>query len=733
MKIKTCLLFCLFGNIITAQDPTFTISSDCPNYNSFVDDPMLFTNSHLIQPYILGTLYTDLVKKDSLDAILSTFGLDEDISFQLQFSEDEYNDNSRYYSRFQEYYKGLLVEGGGITVNYIRNKSGDPSNPCDILYSLAPRILTGFSLNTNPTISLSSAIESITSDTIFNSELIITHNLDSRCEFKLVWRIDYLDNVNKRDYIDAHSGQVLLSHISGEFLKANTINYGEQELYNYKVDNENLNYLESDNRRLKIVDFDSPIAGNSARIEGWQNAAPNIITTGEYWGSTTTGLAYQALYIGKKVLTEIDNLGIGSYFGSVSIGTKVSFNNSQAIEFEGFPLVRYILLGANTGNIGGVSALPDVIAHELCHIYLRQFLSSDKRGSSSLHEGICDIFGTFIESKIQGYIDWEFSDDDMIAKNVSDRDLSRPKSNIDCYTEVEKEEKEHIRGVPLGYWFYLISNGKTSPTIPGLGIDLAIKIVLSSLKNLNDDSDYKDLMMSTLSYVLEKYGRCSNEFKAVSQAWELICVPTGSADNYGIIPDCSLGICANSIIPICEEYDEFEFCVCGPGPLNAIYNWTIIGPKSTEYSSAIGMQGNSQNGGQCLTITDIPKYPFYPQYLKLRLHSPTMCNLGIKPCFIEHIIKLNDCGDNDPHCDYPYNETIINTSKRNDFYQYNSQLSQLLNKSPRVKIFDILGRQIFDSFNDEIDINQIEYSGWCFIVYLNEKGVLTKTFKKYKH
>jgi hypothetical protein len=119
--------------------------------------------------------------------------------------------------------------------------------------------------------------------------------------------------------------------------------------------------------------------------------------------------------------------------------------------------------------------------------------------------------------------------------------------------------------------------------------------------------------------------------------------------------------------------------------------------------------------------------------LKLRLHSPTMCNLGIKPCFIEHIIKLNDCGDNDPHCDYPYNETIINTSKRNDFYLNNSQLSQLLNKSNRFKIFDILGRQIFDSFNDEIDINQINYSGWCFIVYLNEKGVLTKTFKKYIH
>ena len=135
------------------------------------------------------------------------------------------------------------------------------------------------------------------------------------------------------------------------------------------------------------------------------------------------------------------------------------------------------------------------------------------------------------------------------------------------------------------------------------------------------------------------------------------------------------------------------------------------------------MQGNSQIGGQCLSITDIPKYPFYPQYLKLRLHCPTMCNIGIKPCYIEQIIKINDCDGHDPHCDYPYNETIINSNGSNDFYRNTTAFNQLLNETNRVKIFDILGRQIYDSFNNEIDINQIEYSGWCFIIYLNEKNL----------
>ncbi len=725
MKIKTCLLFCLFGNIITAQDPTFTISSDCPNYNSFVDDPMLFTNSHLTPPYEFGTLYTDLVKKDSLDAIMSTFGLDEDISFQLQFSEDEYKDNSRYYSRFQEYYKGLLVEGGGITVNYIRNKSGDPSNPCDILYSLAPRILSGFIVNTNPSIPLSTAIGNIHADTIYDSELIIAHNLDGQCEFKLAWRINYIHSGNRTEYIDAHSGQVLLSVLTNDYLTANTINYGPNvELNNFHSGT--FNSLESSDRRIKIIDFDNPNSGPDFEASSW-NASPPSITTSDFsWGTVTSELAYQALYVGNEVIAKFDDYNLGEKFTDVRIGTSITYNNGFAEKFSNNPYpIQCILLGGT----GGSNALPDIIAHELIHIYLRKFLASSKFQAGSLHEAICDMFGTFIESKIQGYIDWAIGDDDNETITTYHRNLSNPDPRFDCFTEVENNQSRHDRSVPLGYWFYLISHGKSNPLIPALGIDVAFEIILSSLQNLNDNSDYRDLMQSTLSYILKKYGRCSNEFKSISQAWELICITTGSADNNGIIPDCSLGICGKT--PICEEADHFEFCVCGEGPANSVYNWTIVGPKSTEYSSSIGMQGNSQNGGQCLTITDIPKYSFYPQYIKIRVHSPTMCNIGIRPCYIEQVIKLNDCANDDPHCDYPYTETIINSPNSNDFYNDIKEVNQLNFETSRVKIYDTFGRQLYDSSIKAEISNYMNFSGLCFFIYFNKNGEIVKTIKKY--
>ena len=724
MKTKLCLLLCLIGNIINAQDPSFTISSDCPNYNSFTNDSMLFTNSHLIPPYEFGTLYTDLVKMDSLDAILSGFGLDEDISFQLQFTEDAFNDSSQYYSRFQEYYNGILVEGGGITVNYIRNNNGDPGNPCDILYSLAPRILSGFNINTNPTISLSSAIENIHADTIYDSELIITHNLDSQCEFKLVWRIDYIHSGNRREYIDAHSGQVLFSINTDDFLRANTINYGEVELNNFQSGT--FNSLESSNRRVKIIDFDNPNSGVDWEISSWLVPSPNITTSGNSWESVTSELAYQALYIGDEVIAKIDDLGLGSNYNDVRIGTSITYNNAEAKKFSYNPYeIQCILLGSD----GGSRALPDVITHELIHLYLRKFLSSSKFQAGSLHEAICDMFGTFIESKIQGFIDWAMGDDDNDTKNAIHRDLSNPNPQLDCFTEVENNQSRHDRSVPLSYWFYLISQGKSNPLIPALGIDVAIEIILSSLQNLDDNSDYRDLMNSTLSYILKKYGRCSNEFKSVSQAWELICITTGSADNNGIIPDCSLSICGNT--PICEETDHFEFCVCGAGPANAVFNWTIVGPKSTEYSSSIGMQGNSQNGGQCLTITDIPKYSFYPQYIKIRVHSPTMCNLGIRPCYLEQVIKLNDCANDDPHCDYPYTETLINSIDSNDYYEGIKEINQLIFEPSKVKIYDTFGRQLYDSSIKGEVSNYMNFSGLCFFIYFNKNGDIVKTIKKY--
>lgn len=729
MKNKLFPIYLVFCSFIAIQlnSQEVPISSDCENFNSFISDTSIFYNTHLVSPYENGILYVDLSSRDSLDIILEQLSLDTNSSFQLLFTEDELQDTVFYFSRFQQFYKGIKVDGGGFTVEYLKNKTNDPDNPCDAIYSIAPRILTEISIDTNPNISLESAITYFESDTILNSELIITHNLLNECEYLLVWRICYSVEGNKCIFIDANSGDSLQTIDFGEFINAPTISYGTQNLDNFNFGNNWI--LKTSDQRIRILDFNNtatnPYGAGSYNYLNWRDK-PSPSTTANYWDLESTTLAYQALYVTDEILPKFDELGIGSGFTDVRVGTHTGANFAEAKNWNDDISFQTIFFGGS--NNGGPSALFDIAAHELTHIFLRKFLSSEKIAAGSLHEGLCDILGTYIESKIQS-LDWTIGDDESGVAAIYNRNLQYPGSSFDCFTEVSNLTNVHSRGKLLGHLFYLISQGKTTPVIPALGLDKAIEIILGSLKNLGNLSDYKDLMQSTLAYVLKKYGRCSDEFRSVAQAWEFICVPTSYANGSGNIASCTLGACITNSLPICEEADEFELCVCGAYPINSQFNWTIIGPKSTEYSSYVGMQGNTQTGGQCLTITDIPKYPYYPQYIKISLHSPTFCNLGIRPCVITKLIKLEDCNNDDPHCD-SYSDLKGNKTES----KIGTKGDLMFDKKGQcdlVCVYDIFGRLLLKSNECTLNENDIHYSGLAIFMYSSRDGNLRLTKKKW--
>lgn len=679
-------------------------------------------------PFENGILYVDLSTKDSLEIIIASLGLDSNTSFELLFTENDFQDTVYYYSRYQQFYKGIRVDGGGYTVEYIRNQTDDPDNPCDNIYSIAPRILTEISIDTAADISLSSTLEYFESDTVYESELIITHNFLNECEYLLVWSIAYGDTSggNKCIFIDANTGDSLKTVELGESINAPTISYGTQNLDNFGSSNNWI--LKTSDQRIKILDFDNqgtdPYGGSTYNYLNWK-FKPSPSTSGSYWDLESTTLAYQALYVMDVVLPKFDELGIGSGFTDVRVGTYLNGNVSQAFDWKDDLTFQSIFFGGNIN--GGPSALFDIAAHELTHIFLRKYFTTEKQQARSLHEGICDMFGTYIESKIQS-LDWTMGDDESGTAAGYHRNLQYPGNSNDCFDDVKDDlSHPHRRGQPLGHWFYLISQGKTTPVIPSLGLDKSIEIVLGSLKNLGNLSDYKDLMQSTLAYVLKKYGRCSDEFRAVAQAWEFICIYTGYADSNGDIPNCSLATCLTSTSITCEEADAFELCACGTYPNGSVFNWTIIGPKSTEYTSYIGMQGNSQNGGGCLTITDIPKYSYYPQYIKIILHSPTLCNLGIRPCVIDKLIKLEDCNNNDPHCDF-FSELVVKKSNTKIGVQSDLLIDNQFS-CDLLMVYDIYGRLIYKSEYCIENDNDIDYTGLTFFIYISisdNKHIVTK-------
>jgi hypothetical protein len=117
-----------------------------------------------------------------------------------------------------------------------------------------------------------------------------------------------------------------------------------------------------------------------------------------------------------------------------------------------------------------------------------------------------------------------------------DRNLQNPRFN--CFQNVVNHNIQHERGLPLGHWYFLVSQGDATRGIPALGTLPALNILIEALNLIEDNSDIPDLMEATMTVVEEQFGRCSNEFLAAARAWEAICVPTGFAVN-GVVPSCN--------------------------------------------------------------------------------------------------------------------------------------------------------------------------------------------------
>jgi len=167
----------------------------------------------------------------------------------------------------------------------------------------------------------------------------------------------------------------------------------------------------------------------------------------------------------------------------------------------------------------------------------------------------------------------------------------------------------------------------------------------------------------------------------------------------------------------------FKFCVEG-GLSTAEFRWTIIGSQSTNYTSYHGMQGNIQEGGTCLRVIDIPKYPYYPQYITIKVYSPT-----IGPDFIiyKHL-KIVDRDKDDPTCEEYYNlsfkEPLIPVNKESHL-KVNSD-SQLVSK---VILFDILGRVVYSGKAMDLDLRLLDYDGILLKASLNRYDQVINTDK----
>lgn len=529
------------------------------------------------------------------------------------------------------------------------------------------------------------------------------HNLLNDCTFRLTWKAKYTKNGGKVSWVDAQNGTILKTIEGGTGLSAPTKNYGNVQLDDINVGN--LTSLISTGNRVRTYDF-----GNSGPNQAfviateWDASLIPTTTANEWTTSVAPKRVYQAHHVVTQGLPAFSGLGIN--FGTVNVASSEIIDASANLQAT--VANAYILLG----KVGGTTGLFDVAAHELAHCYLLDgILDYTLTGNRSLHEGLADIFGTYIEFKVQGYVDWAIGDDDGAVKDEIKRNLQNPGNN-GCLDNVATSE-QHDRGQPLGHWFYLIAQdgGIFGP----LGLEKSMEIIVESLNSMGVNDDYEEMRDAVLNYVDAKYGPCSHESNTIRWAWNEICVgpddPTDCFEIHG--PNW-----------VCEENNYLSLWVVNPTP-GATYNWTFPFGWTVQSSGPGNPSGNSYQGIN-LVVTNFPQYNYYPQYFTIYVSSPSS---GAPVYTQSKTVTLKDCDHDDPDCASYYG--LNGGGAVGDRTDLDS--SHKVTKDERmiesVKVFDTMGRLLYSGPVSGFNRNIFSYSGIIVLCYYDKHGLYVKSEK----
>jgi Zn-dependent metalloprotease len=183
----------------------------------------------------------------------------------------------------------------------------------------------------------------------------------------------------------------------------------------------------------------------------------------------------------------------------------------------------------------------DIVGHEFSHAVVEKTAGLVYRHESgAINESIADIFGSCIQS-FEGRNNWTIGEDNYITRTPRNMDhperRSHPAAHSDpSWTSVDgcvpsngnDQCGVHSNSGVGNYWFYLLTDGKAKTTntvgkeyeVTAIGRDKAAELVYIALTQyMTSGSDYQAFRKATLLAAEDKYGKKSNEYKQVCNAW----------------------------------------------------------------------------------------------------------------------------------------------------------------------------------------------------------------------
>lgn len=454
--------------------------------------------------------------------------------------------------------------------------------------------------------------------------------------------------------------------------------------------------LVTDDGRVRTFDIQG-ISNQDFRQDPWWESYPIVSTPNDdMWReSDASPHVYQTHFVTSTVLPEFDNIGIN--IPNVTVGA-TNLPNGTYLDSSN-PDNVYIGLGSlGEGNTFNSFALFDFAGHELAHAFLDPYLYDFGDEVNGLNEGFADIFGTYVESVVEGEVDWIICDNNQAAREDIDRDLANP--NYDCYDILGELDYPHDRGEPIAHWFYLITEGDDF-NIPALGINRAIEIVRDAIISMDTNQpSYLDFREAVEVLVDTRFGYCSDEGIAIRRAFGRICVGNEEACGYKVFVPA----------PVCEEYNALTLCVDENG-LDHEYMWVF--PTSWHVNGSDAYR----YWGKCLSVHQFDTYFSYPRRFTVKLFNLTLDEER------EYEIFIIDCDGDDPVC--RNDDHLVEDA---DIYDESFENQRLQSSTYKTAIYNLQGQLIYSGTQASNNDYQLQ-NGLYIKVTLAPDGEVIETNK----
>lgn len=512
MKNYFCLPFFFVAILGLAGQNLKVFNSTIENHNLnlFLKSKEFLNHPLLTKVDSDGSIDLSGDKKLKIQDLLTLLGRGNSASiFKLERKSQSQFDSCKYYLFYQHYFNGIKVEGSSVLLTIIND--GKNSR----LVRLMPHVLSPdveSHINHRAKANLSKIKKANPKWSVLHGELVYSNKYNNK--FDLYWKIKIFDSSYKLVYTSAENGGVYGVYDNNVMINGDTRNYGNVNLKDSNFDGKT--YMKTPDNRISLfqeVNIIPPVNPGSFI----PSKIPNTINT-QTWNFDAWKHSIQSFFTIEKV-DKVFREELGINFVTIKIGTTKGEN---AYSFDFYPItqrnVAHLLVGITNANDESSPnyALYDVLAHELGHSYLFNFLDyQEGLQSNILHEGLADIFGTYAEKFILGSTDWVQGGEDAVIKDSIDRDHKI----FACLTDPNLDSA-HKKSRAISHWFYKVS------TSPEFTIDECYEIFREAINMIHyRQAGVYTFKYNTLQIASTNYGGPNSvKYNIIKNAWEAVCV-----------------------------------------------------------------------------------------------------------------------------------------------------------------------------------------------------------------